>query len=194
MELIYMALDTIVTTWRNNPTFYAGVSGTVIAVLSIRAQRRTSREKNSLDFEVAYKRNESVAAAWSELLRIYKDRGHFPLEHWAQPANSQSAGAKALKTIFNEWERCANAVHHHLYDEKYLYCVYGSTLIFLDISFEPYMAECRKNNPRVYKNMKVLALRWRVRRAVEDADNKIKKRAMLLRKAQRCIDELSVIH
>lgn len=176
--------------WERNPTFYPGIAGAVIAIKSIGNQRRTSREKNSLDFEAAYKRNKEVVEAWSEVLRIYKDRANFPIASWGKAEFSQTEGAKALKLIFNEWERCANAVNNNLYDEQFLYKVYGSTLIFLDVHFEPYMAECRKTNPRFYRNMKCLALKWRVRRAYEDVENETKEYKRLLKSAQKLVNKL----
>ncbi|MFL1906554.1 DUF4760 domain-containing protein [Plesiomonas shigelloides] len=191
-ELISILVNTLKSIWDNNPTFYPGAIGALIAILSIKTQRQTSREKNSLDFEAAYKRNDQVNEAWAKVLEIYKNRLTTPVEHWGRPDLSQTDEAKALKTIFNEWERCANAIHHKIYDEKYLYKVYGSTLIFLDVQFDPYIQECRKKNPRFYRNMKLLALNWRVRRAYDDADNKDKNYAKLLKDAQKCIDRLNV--
>lgn len=179
-----------VSLWDRNPTFYPGLAGALIAVFSIRNQRRTSREKNSLDFEAAYKRNNEVVEAWAEVLRIYKDRDNFPIADWGREEHAQTDGGKALKIIFNEWERCANAVNNELYDEQYLYKVYGSTLIFLDVHFEPYMMECRKRNPRFYRNMKCLALKWRVRRAYEDVENETKEYTQLLRESQKLVDKL----
>ncbi|AUU95302.1 TPA: DUF4760 domain-containing protein [Klebsiella pneumoniae] len=191
-ELLGHIWTFLVDLWDKNPTFYPGMIGAYIAVTSIRTQRRTSREKNSLDFEAAYKRNKEVVDAWAEVMRIYKDRGTVPVEEWGRSENSQTEGAKALKTIFNEWERCANAVNNGLYDDKYLYKVYGSTLIFLDVHFEPYMAECRKTNPRFYRNMKCLALKWRVRRAYEDADKETKEYQELLKQSQKLVDKLHI--
>lgn len=176
--------------WESSPTFYPGAAGALIAVISIRNQRKTSREKNSLDFEAAYKRNKDIVDAWSEVLRIHKDRHNFPIADWGKEEYSQTDGAKALKLIFNEWERCANAVNNGLYDERYLYRVYGSTLIFLDVHFEPYMEECRKRNPRFYRNLKCLALRWRVRRAYEDQENDSREYQKLLNEAKRLVDKL----
>ncbi|WP_238084500.1 DUF4760 domain-containing protein [Pseudescherichia vulneris] len=194
-ELILSAFATLwsflVDIWKASPTFYPGLAGAIIAVTSIRNQRRTSREKNSLDFEAAYKRNKEVVDAWIEVLRIYKDRANFPIANWGKDEFSQTEGGKALKIIFNEWERCANAVSNDLYDEQYLYKVYGSTLIFLDVHFEPYMEECRKRNARFYRNMKSLALKWRVRRAYEDAENETKEYKKLLKDAQALVERLN---
>ena len=178
-------------TWKSSPTFFPGVIGAGIAFFSIRTQRRTSREKNSLDFEAAYKRNDSVVKAWSDVLKIRNNLA-IPVQEWGKKENSQTDEAKALKIIFNEWERCANAVNNGLYDDLYLYRVYGSTLIFLDVHFEPYMAECRKTNPRFYRNLKILALRWHIRRGYEDLEGEAKNYLQDLKKAQKCVEKLNV--
>lgn len=178
-------IKAVIDVWRDSPTFYAALLGTIIAILGILAQRKTSREKNSLDFEAAYKRNEKITDAWDVVLRVYKDRDITPVAHYGAKDQSDTPESKALKTIFNEWERCANAVNHKIYDDKYLYRVFGSALIFLDTNFETYMEECRKINPRFYRNMKWLALTWRVRRAHEDHENDHDKHGMDLRICNR---------
>ncbi|MEG7416123.1 DUF4760 domain-containing protein [Serratia marcescens] len=183
-QFVGVALDV----WKNSPTFYAGVLGSIIAVVGILTQRKTSREKNSLDFEAAYKRNDKILDAWDIVLKIYNDRETVPLSDYGKKEKKGTPEAKALQTIFNEWERCANAVNHKIYDDKYLYKVFGSTLIFLDTNFEGYMEECRKINPRFYRNMKWMALKWRVRRAHEDQKNDHDRHGMDLRICTRAAE------
>lgn len=192
MHILLFFRGVLAHLYDKSPAFYPAAFGAVIAYVSLKNQRKTSREKNSLDFEAAYKRNAEVVEAWSVLLKVHKNRLNFPIENYGKQENSQSDEAKALKMIFNEWERCANAVRHNLYDERYLYNVYGSTLIFLDVHFEPYMAECRKTNSRFYKNMKNLSLKWRVRRSYEDKDGESRDYLKKLKVAQKAINDLPV--
>ncbi|OSN04210.1 hypothetical protein AU510_12365 [Lonsdalea britannica] len=192
-ELLTSTFNFLKDTLSQNPTFYPGVAGALIAFFGIRNQRKTSREKNSLDFEAAYKRSADVRNAWKILLRIEKNRLTVPLSHWGKKESAQSDESIALKIIFNEWERCANAVNNNLYDDNYLYKVYGSTLIFLDIHFEPYMQECRKRNPRFYRNLKCLALKWRVRRSMEgDSVQLTREYKKKLRLAHSAVKKLNV--
>lgn len=174
--------------WLHNPTFYVALVAAIVAIGGIFAQRKTSREKNSLDFEAAYKRNEKILEAWATVLKIHKNRDNIPVAEYGKSENDHTEESKALKTIFNEWERCANAVNHKVYDDKYLYRVFGSALIFIDINFESYMDECRKTNPRFYRNLKWLALTWRVRRAHEDQENDHDKHGMDLRICNRAAE------
>lgn len=156
----------------SSPTFYPAAIGVIVAVYSILTQRKTSREKNSLDFEVSYKRSDNVNAAFDVLVEINKNRLSVPLSHWGKLENSRTDEAKALRTIFNEWERCANAVKHNIYDDLYLYKIYGSTVLHLDTTFGEYISECQGWNERVYRNFKWLVLKWRVRRSYEDGKPK----------------------
>lgn len=179
-------------TWHNSPTFFPGLFGAVFAWFSIRNQKRTSREKNSLDFEAAYKRNDKVVEAMDTVREIYRKRGTQPLDHWGTREAEQTPEAKALAIIFNEWERCANAVNNGLYDDMYLYRVYGSTLIHLDVHFNPYIEERRKINDRFYRNMKILALKWRIRRAYEDSSGEDKSYISQLKEAEKIVKQLKI--
>lgn len=176
-----------------SPTFYPAAIGALIALVSIKKQRQSSREKNSLDFESAYKRNKDIEDAWLSVLSIHKNRLVYPIEEYGKIENGHTENAKSLRTIFNEWERCANAVHSKIYDDQYLYKAHGSTLIFLDVHFGPYIEKCQERNPRIYSNLKMLALQWRVRRAYDDTNgvsSEEYKKAMKL--AQESVNKLNV--
>lgn len=160
--------------WTENPTFYstliAAMIAAAIAIISIRKQRQTSKEKNSLDFESSYKRSDKVEDAWQTLLNVLKVRKVVPLYMWGRDEVRQSKEARALMTVFNEWERCANAIRNGLYDELFLYKVFGSTVIFLAKEFEPYLAERRSINIKFYGNFCWLAEKWIIRRAREQGE------------------------
>lgn len=168
-------LSILINLWHKNPTFYstlvAAVIAAMIAVISIRKQRQTSREKNSLDFESAYKRSEKVEEAWQILLDIIKVKNVVPLEMWGRDEVRQTKEARALMTVFNEWERCANAIKHGLFDEKFLYDVFGSTVLFLSKEFSPYLNARRKKNIKFYCNFCMLAEVWTLRKECENGIN-----------------------
>ncbi|CNB98434.1 Uncharacterised protein [Yersinia frederiksenii] len=157
--------------WNNNPTFYSTIiAATVaafIAIFSIGKQRQTSREKNSLDFESSYKRSDKVENAWQTLLNIIKLKKVIPLHMWGRDTVRQTVEARALMTVFNEWERCANAIRHGLYDDEFLYKVFGSTVLFLAKEFEPYLLARRAVNPKFYNNFCWLADNWGRRKSYE---------------------------
>ncbi|EEW1437697.1 TPA: DUF4760 domain-containing protein [Escherichia coli] len=163
--------ETLHHLWKTNPTFYstiiAAVIAAAIAIISIRKQRQTSREKNSLDFESSYKRSDKVEDAWQTMLDILKVKKIIPLEMWGRNEVRQTKEARALMTVFNEWERCANAIRNGLYDESFLYKVFGSTVIFLAKEFEPYLAARRSVNIKFYGNFCWLAENWMIRRGRE---------------------------
>lgn len=178
-------IGTISTLWDLSPTFFPAAVGAFIAIVSILAQRKTSREKNSLDFEGSYKRSDTVNDAFDVLVKVYMNKFEVPLAFWGDRENSRTEEAKALRTIFNEWERCANAVKHKIYDDAYLYKIYGSTVLDLDARFGEYIDSCQSWNSRVYNNFKWLALKWRIRRSYEDC--KIKKDTREILKKINCL-------
>ncbi|HBH7064230.1 TPA: DUF4760 domain-containing protein [Enterobacter cloacae] len=173
-EILDVVLRTLKRLWKDNPTFYstiiAALIAAAIAIISIRTQRQTSREKNSLDFESSYKRSDKVESAWQTMLNILKLRKIIPLEMWGRDEVRQTKEARALMTVFNEWERCANAIRNGLYDELFLYKVFGSTVIFLAKEFEPYLAARRSVNIKFYSNFCWLAETWMIRREREQGN------------------------
>ncbi|MGF6103699.1 DUF4760 domain-containing protein [Enterobacter sp. A4] len=173
-EILDVVLRTLKRLWKDNPTFYstiiAALIAAAIAIISIRTQRQTSREKNSLDFESSYKRSDKVESAWQTMLNILKLRKIIPLEMWGRDEVRQTKEARALMTVFNEWERCANAIRNGLYDELFLYKVFGSTVIFLAKEFEPYLAARRSVNIKFYSNFCWLAENWMIRREREQGN------------------------
>lgn len=167
--------DFIENLWGSSPTFFSNVAAAlialVVAIVTIRKNRQTSREKNSLDFESSYKRSDKVDAAWQEILTLLKKDAKKPMSHWGLNSVRQTKEARALMTVFNEWERCGNAIQHGLFDEGFLYKVYGSTVINLYIGCKPYIDARQKVNPKIYANFCWLANRWRVRRRKECLNN-----------------------
>ena len=170
-DFLHTILCTLARLWKDNPTFYstiiAALIAAAIAIISIGKQRQTSREKNSLDFESSYKRSDKVEDAWQTMLNILKLRKIIPLEMWGRDEVRQTKEARALMTVFNEWERCANAIRNGLYDEMFLYKVFGSTVIFLAKEFEPYLTARRSVNIKFYGNFCWLAENWMIRRSRE---------------------------
>lgn len=193
LKIIHEVVLVLKNLYTTSPTFYPAAIGAIIALVSIKKQRQSSREKNSLDFESAYKRNKDIEEAWLSVLSIHKERINFPIEEYGKIENGQTDNARSLRTIFNEWERCANAVHSKIYDDAYLYNAHGSTVIFLDVHFGPYIEKCQERNPRIYANLKKLALQWRVRRAYEDIDGSATKEYKnAVKEAQECVNKLKV--
>lgn len=173
-DVYHKILTILENLWHNNPTFFstiiAAMVAAAIAIISIRKQRQTSKEKNSLDFESSYKRSDKVEEAWQVLLNILKVRKTIPLEMWGRDEVRQTKEARALMTVFNEWERCANAIKNGLYDELFLYKVFGSTVIFLAKEFEPYLTARRSVNIKFYGNFCWLAEKWMIKRSWENAE------------------------
>ncbi|EKA2634923.1 DUF4760 domain-containing protein [Vibrio alginolyticus] len=157
----------------NHPTVYstllAALLAAIFAFFTLRHNVKSSRIKNSLDFETTYKHNDKVVASTLEIKNILKNRLNEPVSDWGLESNSMTQEAKHLSTVMNEWERCANAIYHKVYDDNYLYGIYGSTVIFLFTHLHPYIKQRQLHNPRVYTKFCWLAINWRIRR---DSENK----------------------
>ncbi|STR05770.1 Uncharacterised protein [Hafnia alvei] len=182
--------DKFIDVLSTSPTFYPAVFGVFVAIVSIWTQRKTSREKNSLDFEISYKRSDNVNEAFAKLRPIVQKKFETPLSHWGKRENAAAEEATVLRTIFNEWERCANAIRNGIYDSEYLYKVYGSTLLDLDVTFGEYIAECQLWNERVYRNFKWLALKWKIRRCKEDLKPVTKEHLKVIKDIEKLLKKL----
>lgn len=68
---------------RYHPTFYSTLVAAVLAALfayfSIRMNRKSAREKNSVDFEHNYKNSDKVKDAWLVLMKLTQNRLQQPM-------------------------------------------------------------------------------------------------------------------
>ena len=154
---------------RNHPTVIsttlAAIVAFFVAVIGIKKQRQTSKEKNSLDFEASYKNNKDIRDAWTTIWIVKElEPDHLIRLVWDRKAPYR----KDIVLILNEWERASNAIFHDLYDENLLYKAYGTTVIKLFQGVAPFIQECQRTNPRVFVSFTKLAVRWQIRRAIED--------------------------
>ncbi|EGQ8314608.1 DUF4760 domain-containing protein [Vibrio cholerae] len=167
--------ETLLNILKEHPTVYstllAALLAAVFAFFTLKHNIKSSRVKNSLDFEATYKHNDKVVKSTLEIKKILRNRLTVPVESWGLEENALTDEANHLSTVMNEWERCANAIYHKIYDDNYLYGIYGSTVIFLFTHLNPYIVQRQKHNPRVYTKFCWLAVRWMIRR---DSENKKK--------------------
>lgn len=128
-------------------------------LFTIKKNRRTSREKNTLDFEVYCQNDEEYIkhtkvlflsvfpkmvgengninkekceATVREYIKYSKARREDKLkENYPNKSIRKKMKAEFTAIIFimNVWERTANAVRHKIYDEKYIYSSQCSTLM-----------------------------------------------------------------
>lgn len=137
----------------------------VIALMTIKKQRQTARENNSLSFEKDYQRCEYVRKAWVVIReKVIKNKPYFPIERYAEAGYASTEEATAIRDILNEWERAANAINHNLYDDGLLYNAFGSSVLFLRTEFQPYIEKRQNDTPSYYQNFMSMSLRWRIRK------------------------------
>jgi hypothetical protein len=152
---------------KGNPTAATGIAAAVVAYFALKNNIRHANVKNAIDFETTYKHNEKIVDASLVIKEIVTKENSETIASYGLEANFFSKEAKAFTTVFNEWERCANGIYYGVYDEDFLYGIYGSTVIFLHDKCKPYLDQRKKHNVRVFKRFLWLALRWKIRREAE---------------------------
>lgn len=148
-----------------HPTAIVGAFAIVVAVLGIFSQRKTSKEKNSLEFQADYLENKDIQEAWLKLREVKENKDPDKFEKLAKQKGTEER--KAVLLVLNEWERAANAIHHGLYDANFLYQAHGTTVITLYKDLLPFIKVFQKNNARYFIGFTKLAVRWQHKRALE---------------------------
>ncbi|MEZ8640916.1 DUF4760 domain-containing protein [Vibrio splendidus] len=184
--IIKPEVNTFIELFNNHPTVYstllAAILAATFAFFTLKHNIRSTRIKNALDFESTYKHNDKVVTSTIEIKKILKNRLIIPVADWGLEENQLKEEALHLSTVMNEWERCANAIYHKVYDDNFLYGTYGSTVIFLFTHLQPYLKKRQEHNPRVYTKFSWLALNWTIRRSMENKED-IEKSLIESRKA-----------
>ena len=136
-----------------------------VAIWGIITQRRISREKNSIDFEISLSNKEKYIEdiKWlfskdpSELVSLAdKDKDNF----------------YKIVNVLNTWEQCARSVHTGMYQERYIYKVYGTSVIGLYRQCHQFIEDRQETNPRYFIQFTVMASDWMCKRYKEDKENK----------------------
>ncbi|QHC08069.1 DUF4760 domain-containing protein [Aeromonas veronii] len=151
-----------------NPTVVPVTLGLVVAVVGVLAQRRTAREVNALKFQSdrnqnkEYERHNTIAIAFVKTATPEKIAGLAGNE-------SESEEAAALMYVLNEWERCANAIHYKVYDEKFLYVSSASGFLAIVRRLRPYIDQVRtlEGKSTIYDGLLKLDKKWRVRKETD---------------------------
>ena len=172
MDECFRDMGYLICIARYHPTFYSTLGAAVLAALfayvSIKMNRKSAREKNSVDFEHNYKNSDKVRDAWLVLMKITQNRLKQPIVEFAKKEMYATTETQAIVTILNEWERAANGIHHRVYDGNYLYKTYGTTVLDLYAYTYEFIKERQKSKPRSYANFCRLYLAWKVRRCKEE--------------------------
>lgn len=170
--LIYFSLDieiaNVVSQHPNSIILFVSINAVITGIV---IQKRTSIEKNTLDFEEKYKHDETILKNFKLTIEACNKAD----EELEKIAKKQWEGNKrheklyeAINSTLNEWERAANAINHNLYDEKMLYGVYASAVIHLWKNLLPFIIVRQAQQPRYYINFTCLAMRWNNERIKQD--------------------------
>lgn len=162
-----MDSETLTSIYGSLITACVGGCGAIIAIVGIAMQRKTSREKNSLEFDVFYQTNEEVRMHWdaiAEYIRANKDKKNIG------KITSKDDLFPSLIFVLNSWERASNAIRHNIYDEDYLYNVLGGSAIRIYDELEPFIKQRQRKNPIALNNFEWLVIRWRIRKKIKSND------------------------
>ncbi|WP_350603146.1 DUF4760 domain-containing protein [Pseudoalteromonas sp. SMN1298-MNA-CIBAN-0114] len=150
---------------QTNPVLVSGFLASCVAVWGISTQRSISREKNSIDFESKLNSNRKYIDDLSKIAEIM-NKGPAELE---RIASDKSEGFNEIINILNEWERCANALRRNVYDDEYVYKVFGSGVMTLYTRLQPFIIIRQEVNPRFFIQFTIMASSWMIRRHDEDS-------------------------
>ncbi len=146
-----------------------------IAIWGILSQRKSAREKNTLDFEAAYQNNEQLRKASSNIRKIYKLEKEHRVDVYKRIASNDSDDPlfDDITYLLNVWERGANGIRKNILDEHLMYNIYGTIVIY---HFEHLydLIDIRRstkdgvNKNKVWINFEWLAIRWKILRYQEN--------------------------
>lgn len=163
--------------FKRNPTLIFLSVTSVLAFLSWRTQRHLTKAKHTMDFQVSFSDSETMKkAAKTFHTRLCKMTSEeiVSLAAMRHPAKHHAH----VVQILNAWERVAVALKHDVYDEEMLYDIYGTFLLKLCSTLSPFINYRQEENPKVFVNLKWLAMKWQVRRcASNDKAEKLRVKA-----------------
>lgn len=148
---------------KRNPTLIFLSVTSVLAYLSWRSQRHLTRAKHTMDFQVSFSDSETMkkaAKTFHTRLCTMTTEELVALAVQRKPVKEHDR----VVQILNAWERVGVALKHDVYDEEMLYDIYGTFLLKLCSTLSPFINQRQAENPKVFVNLKWLALRWQIRR------------------------------
>lgn len=151
-----------------------------VALWGIVTQRKISREKNSIDFEISLSNNEKYA---DDIKWLFSKK---PNELVAL-SKANTDDFYKLANILNTWEQCSRSIHTGMYQERYIYKVFGTTVIGLYRQCHQFIENRQETNPRYFIQFTVLASDWMCTRYQEDKKDKYsdKLRELLAKKREQ---------
>lgn len=166
-------IDFLTDLWTTSPSFFVGFAAFIVAWRSLIANSRSTKVKNSIDFESSYKHKESIKQSSNHVLKLITTVDNLPENLFKIAITVDRSYINNdydhINDFLNEWERCANGVYYGVYDEKFLYGTYATTVIESFKRLLPFviMRQGDKRD-RVYIKLAWLALKWTVRRNKEN--------------------------
>ncbi|TQV87275.1 DUF4760 domain-containing protein [Aliikangiella coralliicola] len=153
-----------------HPVVFVALAAAIVAVFGIAFQRKTAREKNSIDFEESYKKNTNIKNAMLEIYSLNESKVRALIKDDGS-VDDNDKSVIAIRRVLNEWERAATAISHQVYDNQYLYQIYGTTVLNLFDVLHPFITARQNKNSRLYINFQLLAVDWIIKRKRDEGYN-----------------------
>lgn len=168
--LIYYVFDKEVAYYAPICVMISAIAAITVATVTIKSNRHTFMQTNSLAFQQALQNDEHYKKALAGISKAMNNRLEKPLVFYANNENVKTDEDKQIlsdiRYVINIWERAATACVKDLYDEHYLYKTYKSMVLDIGIQFRWFIHEVQenRNNPDIYKYFTKLVLLWTIRR------------------------------
>ncbi|MCK8127233.1 DUF4760 domain-containing protein [Pseudoalteromonas sp. 2CM39R] len=148
----------------------SAIAAITVATVTIKSNRHTFMQTNSLAFQQALQGDEHYKKALKGISKAMSNRLDKPLIFYANSENIKTDEDKQtledIRYVLNIWERAATACVNDIYDEFYLYKTYKSMVLDIGIQFRWFIQEVQDNrdNPDIYKYFSNLVFLWTIRR------------------------------
>ena len=171
----------------------SAIAALTVATVTIKSNRHTFMQTNSLAFQQALQSDEHYKEAIKGVAKAMSNRKEKPLVFYAGINNLSSDKDKEsldnIRYVINVWERAATACVKGIYDEHYLYTTHKSMVIDIGIQFRYFIHEVQesRNNPDFYKYFTQLVVLWSKRRNLF-SNSQIEKELTLVYKQLQSIE------
>lgn len=148
-----------------HPTLPVLLVSAVLAILSLRIQRRLARSKNSIDLQNNYLASERMHELMVQVAKVAREKDAKWLAELAAIKKQEGEDKEKIdainniRIVLNSFERMAIGVGSKVYDEKLLFRSYRGFVTETYEKLYPYIKE-KQEGGRYYNNFCDLAIKW----------------------------------
>lgn len=150
-----------------NLTFVPLTGALIVGVLTLSANRKLARAKNSIDLQNNFLASERIHKRMVYVATIHKSKDAAwigslgELKRAGDVTIDQSEAIESLRVVLNAFERVAIGVANDIYDECLLYESYATFVIQTFDVYGDYLSTKSDEGRRYYENFSIMAKRWK---------------------------------